>query len=193
MRTYNFANTASYSWTAKTRPYNFAPTHGRFLFADNTKKYRPRVGKAGTALAALVMAAGCSNPPTAPTNPPPASGPPPTRMNGSPTGALPSGTRTQTLEWATDVDANCKYATAKDTPYGSMPNTPSTTGSKAHRQTLNDLVDGKDYLFFVKCESMATKAQNTDDYPINFSVISSECIAFGNNSCFSLMIFLTFL
>jgi hypothetical protein len=94
---------------------------------------------------------------------------PPVRWNGLPTGILPGGTTQATLSLVTDENATCRWATAANTPYGSMPNTFSLTGGVAHSSVRTGLVNGGSYTYYVRCRDAAGNA-NTTDYSIRFSV-----------------------
>ncbi|HLM84182.1 MAG TPA: fibronectin type III domain-containing protein, partial [Candidatus Bathyarchaeia archaeon] len=101
---------------------------------------------------------------------------PPTISGGSPTGTLAAGTAQATLKVSTNENATCKYSTTSGTAYSSMSNTFSTTGSTSHSTSISGLIDGKSYSYFVRCRDAAGNA-TTNDYPVSFSVASSQ--AFG--------------
>ena len=95
---------------------------------------------------------------------------------GQPTGVLPAGTTQTTLSVNTNENANCRYATTTGVPYGSMPNTFSTTGGTAHSTPLTGLVNGSNYSYYVRCQNAAGHP-DTYDYVISFGVSSSSTTA----------------
>lgn len=97
---------------------------------------------------------------------------PPTRSNGSPSGALASGTTQTTMSLTTNENATCKYLTTAGTVYSSVTNTFTTTGGINHSTTITGLTDGNSYSYYIRCQDIANNA-NTDDYTISFSVASS--------------------
>ncbi len=94
---------------------------------------------------------------------------PPVRSNGSPSGALVSGTTQATLSLVTNENATCRYSTAAGVAYDSMANTFSTTGGTLHSSGISGLADGGSYAYYVRCRD-ASNNPNTDDFPISFSV-----------------------
>lgn len=94
----------------------------------------------------------------------------PVLSNGGPTGQLASGTTQTSLVVTTSENATCKYSTTAGQTYAGMPNTFSTTGATSHSKTINGLVDGQSYNYYVRCQD-ATSNQNDADYFISFSVL----------------------
>ena len=95
---------------------------------------------------------------------------PPVRSNGQPTGALVTGTTQATLSLVTNENAVCKYATAPNTAYASMPNTFTTTGGVSHSALVTGLSNGQTYTYYVRCNDIRGNA-NTNDYMISFAVV----------------------
>ncbi|OGL69480.1 hypothetical protein A3D60_04140 [Candidatus Uhrbacteria bacterium RIFCSPHIGHO2_02_FULL_47_29] len=104
---------------------------------------------------------------------PPSDATPPFLSNGSPTSQLPAGTTQTTLSLTTDGNSTCKYSTTAGTSYSSMPSTFSTTGSANHSTPITGLADGQSYTYYARCQDTANNP-NTSDYPISFSVASSQ-------------------
>jgi hypothetical protein len=100
----------------------------------------------------------------------------PVVSGGKPTGVLPAGTTQATLSVNTNENATCRYATSAGVPYGSMPNTFSSTGGTAHSTPLTGLVGGSNYSYYVRCQDAAGNA-DTYDYLIAFGVSSSSTTA----------------
>jgi hypothetical protein len=107
---------------------------------------------------------------------------PPVRLNGTPTGTLPSGTTETTLSLSTNEDAICRYDTSPGVDYYSMLNTFFTTGGTVHSESITGLTDGGNYTYYVKCEDSAGNA-NPDDYTVSFSVAEvTEFINWGQDT-----------
>lgn len=103
---------------------------------------------------------------------PPSDTTPAVISNGRPTGALPggpSGAAQATLQVDTNENATCKYGTTANTPYASMPNTFSTTGTRNHSAQITNLTNGQTFSYFVRCQDAAGN-QNSSDFGITFSV-----------------------
>ena len=100
----------------------------------------------------------------------------PVASGGQPTGVLPAGTTQATLSVNTNENATCRYGTTGGVPYGSMPNTFSTTGGTAHSTPLAGLVSGTNYSYYVRCQDAAGHP-DTYDYVIAFGVSSTSTTA----------------
>jgi hypothetical protein len=98
---------------------------------------------------------------------------PPIRLDGAPSGTLPSDTTEVTLSLATNEAATCRYATTPGVPYGTMTNVFATTGSITHTHPVTGLVDEQTYTYYVRCQDTAGSA-NDDDYEISFYIFSSD-------------------
>ncbi len=98
---------------------------------------------------------------------------PPVRSNGQPAGTLPSATTQTTLSLATNENATCRFSPLAGTPYESMANTFSTTGTTSHSTLVNGLTSGTFYTFYVRCVDPEGNA-NLDDFIIAFTVASSS-------------------
>lgn len=104
---------------------------------------------------------------------PPSDTTPPLISNGSPAGTLPSGTASAVLSASTDENATCKYDTNSSTSYSSMANTFITTGGVSHSDTIQGLVDGGVYTYYVRCQDSALNS-NATPYSISFSIASGS-------------------
>jgi hypothetical protein len=100
---------------------------------------------------------------------------PPIRLNGMPSGTLPSDTTQVTLTLSTNESATCRYATSTDVPYTSMTNTFSVTGGLTYTQLVAGLHDAQTYTYNVKCQDIANNA-NPDDYAISFYIHSADAV-----------------
>jgi hypothetical protein len=100
---------------------------------------------------------------------------PPIRLNGAPSGTLPSTTTQVTLSLSTDEAAICRYATSAGVPYSSMTNTFSMTGGLTHTRLVAGLHDGQTYTYNVKCQDTSSAA-NSDDYVISFYIHSADMV-----------------
>jgi hypothetical protein len=98
---------------------------------------------------------------------------PPVRLDGAPSGTLPSYTTQVTLTLATNEAATCRHATAPGVPYAAMPHAFSSTGGLSHTQPISGLVDEQTYTYYVRCQDSAGSA-NDDDYEISFYIFSSD-------------------
>jgi len=146
--------------------YNYAKTYGRVLFINS---YKPRVGTLGslTALIAMVAACGGGNP-ASPT-PLGSRTTPPIIVNGAPTGMRPAGTIEETISWATDEIAKCKYDVTGGKDYDAMQNMADITGGMSHSSKVAGLQNGGQYAFAVRCIDSAGN-NNTADYWIRFGI-----------------------
>jgi hypothetical protein len=100
---------------------------------------------------------------------------PPIRLDGAPSGTLPSDTTEVTLSLATNESATCRYATTPGVPYAAMTNVFATTSSITHTHLVTGLVDEQAYTYYVRCQDTAGSA-NDDDYEISFYVFSSDTV-----------------
>jgi glucose/arabinose dehydrogenase/PKD repeat protein len=98
---------------------------------------------------------------------------PPVRSNGQPSGALPAGTTTASLQITTDEAAVCRYSLTAGTSYAVMSGTFATTGGTAHSTPVGGLVNGASYNYYVRCSDTAANV-NTTDTAIGFSVASTS-------------------
>ena len=99
--------------------------------------------------------------------PPPDTGAP--VVSGGPTGTLPAGTTSATLQVTTNENATCRYATTPGTAYAQMATTFATTGATAHSHGLTGLANGQSYTFYVRCQDPAGNA-TTADTVVSFAV-----------------------
>lgn len=83
---------------------------------------------------------------------------PPTRSDGAPSGILVAGTTSTILSLTTDEPATCRYSTTANSAYSSMTNIFSTTGGTSHSTTITGLVNGNNYVYYVKCMDAAGNA-----------------------------------
>ena len=100
---------------------------------------------------------------------------PPIRLNGAPSGTLPSDTTQVTLTLSTNEAATCRYATSAGMPYTSMTDTFSTTGALTHTQLVAGLHDGQTYTYYVRCQD-TFGSTNSDDYAISFYIHSADMV-----------------
>ena len=100
----------------------------------------------------------------------------PVLSGGKPTGVLPATTTQVTLSLITNENATCRYATIAGVPYGSMPNTFSSTEGTAHSMPLTGLLSDTNYRYYVRCQGAAGNV-NTYDYLIAFTVSSTATTA----------------
>ena len=121
-----------------------------------------------------------SNPEVSKLIPAPTDTTPPALSNGSPTGVLSAGTTQTTLSVSTNESATCKYSTAAGVDYSSMANTFTTTGGTNHSVTITGLSNGQPYNYYVKCRDFSSNANTSNDYPISFSVASSDSAITAN-------------
>ena len=103
---------------------------------------------------------------------------PPVRSNGLPTGTLPAGTVQTTLSLITNENATCRWASAPDIAYGSMPNAFDTTGGTGHSTLLTGLADGSSNTRYVRCQDTVGNP-NTTDFTISFSVAQPAILQFS--------------
>ncbi len=94
---------------------------------------------------------------------------PPVRFNGAPTGTL-SGTVTGVeISLETDEFARCRFSTASGTPFLSMTDEFTVTGSIFHSLVRTGLSADTTYTFFVRCIDDENN-YNIDDYEITFTI-----------------------
>ncbi|MBI2098574.1 MAG: hypothetical protein HYT49_02855 [Candidatus Wildermuthbacteria bacterium] len=77
--------------------------------------------------------------------------PQPRRSNGSPSGILPAGTISATIELTTNQNATCRYSTTAGVRYTAMSDIFFTTGGTAHSQNVSGLANGESYTYYVRC------------------------------------------
>jgi len=91
--------------------------------------------------------------------------------NGSPTGALPSGTTQTTLSLTTDEVATCRYSADADVLYDNMTNTmASSSDGLTHSATVNGLTNGSSYTYYIRCQDTLGNTNDSDYDHISFSV-----------------------
>ncbi len=100
----------------------------------------------------------------------------PTRFNGRPNGTLSVDTSQAILSLNTDKNATCRYSTSPNTDYYSMANTFSITGQTSHYQNLDGLLNGKTYVFYVRCID-SDGHWNLDDFVIFFSTAQPSVVS----------------
>jgi hypothetical protein len=76
------------------------------------------------------------------------------------------------LSLTTNESATCRYATTAGVAYGSMTNTFSTTGGKAHSTLVTGLADGGSYSYYARCQDSAGNA-DSNDFVIAFAVTTA--------------------
>ena len=96
----------------------------------------------------------------------------PVLSNGTPTGALASGTKQTAITVTTNENATCKYSSTAGTAYTSMTNNFSTTGGTSHSTTISGLSDGGSYTQYIRCIDGSGNADTTD-YSVSWSVASA--------------------
>jgi hypothetical protein len=99
----------------------------------------------------------------------------PIRLNGTPSGTLPSNTSQVTLALDTHEAATCRYATTAGISYDTMANSFSYTGDLTHTQLITGLHDEHTYTYYVKCQDPAGNP-DLDDYAISFYIDSADTI-----------------
>lgn len=92
----------------------------------------------------------------------------PVRSNGSPSGALASGTTQATLAVTTNESATCRYASTAGNDYLIMAGVFATTNGTAHTSSVS-VQSGQSYTYYVRCKDTASNT-TMDDYVISFSV-----------------------
>ena len=98
---------------------------------------------------------------------------PPVRLDGGPSGTLPSDTVTVTLSLATNEAATCRYAPVPGVLYADMTEAFSTTGALTHTRVITGLHDEQIYAYYVRCQDTVGNP-NTDDYEVSFYIFSSD-------------------
>jgi hypothetical protein len=92
-----------------------------------------------------------------------------------------------TLSIATNVVAECRYATSTDTAFEAMVDKLETTDGTTHSATLNNLADDATYHYYIRCQDEAGNA-NQIDYSIIFMVgaanagLDAQVIAYVGSS-----------
>ena len=95
----------------------------------------------------------------------------PTILNPSPTTTLSSNITSTVLSVNTDEAASCKYSEYSDTQYVDMENSFTAASPTLHQATLNDLIQGNNYEFYVRCEDLAGNITDVD-FTISFAIAS---------------------
>ncbi len=100
---------------------------------------------------------------------------PPSLSNGQPTGTLSAGTTSTNISLTaidTTPPVSCRYSNTTGIAYSSMTNTLSNIGGNIYSATVSGLTNGNSYYYYVRCID-AVGNNNTNDFPINFSVATS--------------------
>jgi hypothetical protein len=95
------------------------------------------------------------------------------RFDGTPSGVLAYGTTQTIMSLMTNYIANCRFATASDTPYIAMTSEFSYTGNFYHSIILIGLTNGQSYHYFVRCRD-AFNIDDDTDFKIDFFVSGLE-------------------
>src|SRR3989344_1982706 len=93
----------------------------------------------------------------------------PVISNGTHEGQLPSGTLQVNLGVTTDENAECKYAVMSGQTYDELAGAFLTADDLTYTATVEGLVDGSDYSYYVKCADTVGN-KNTEDFVIRFSI-----------------------
>ena len=99
----------------------------------------------------------------------------PVRFAGSPSGALPATTTQTSISLSTQEAATCRVAAAAGVAYDDMPVIFSTSGGLAHAHLVSGLQEEQTYAYYIRCKDPGGNT-NTDDYPIGFSIASSDAL-----------------
>ncbi len=86
---------------------------------------------------------------------------------------LPAGTTSAVFGVTTNKLADCRYSALASTAFDNMSNVFSSTGMSVHSSTLNGLVSGNTYTYYVRCRDALDNA-TTSDFPITFSIASGN-------------------
>lgn len=106
---------------------------------------------------------------------------PPVVSNGQPSGTLPAGTVETTMGVSTGENAHCRYSRTPDVVYADMTGAFDTANNLDHVTDIYLLRNGTTYNFYVRCEDTTSNFnQNTNDYPISFSVGGVQGQTCGN-------------
>jgi len=103
----------------------------------------------------------------------PADTSPPTIYNPLPSGTVNCTGETQdvTLAVTTDEDATCKYDTnAAHNTYDTMDYTFTTTGTRAHTQTLSSLACSTTHTYYIACADDEATPNKSDPYEHSFDI-----------------------
>jgi hypothetical protein len=106
---------------------------------------------------------------------------PPVRSAGGPSGVLPQGTISAVISLTTDEPATCKYGSEPGTGFSALPGTLSTTSGLTHSVPVAGLVDGTQYVAYVRCQDGSDNV-NANDYLITFVVGPSSFDALADNT-----------
>ncbi len=88
-----------------------------------------------------------------------------------PNGELAAGTTEVIMSLVTDETATCKYDIVANTGYSAMTHIFNTTNGTSHSHLLNNLTNGGNYIYYIKCVDDQGNA-NTTDTIISFTVNS---------------------
>ena len=97
---------------------------------------------------------------------------PPVRSNGEPKRTLRAGTSQITLSLNTNKNSICRYSANPGLNYSEQ-NSFLITGGTNHHHNISGLANGTSYTYYVRCKDINNN-ENSDDYPISFSVASSN-------------------
>jgi len=95
------------------------------------------------------------------------------RSNGQPSGYLVYGTTQTIMSLNTNYRANCRYSTASGTLYADMTDDFTFSGGYFHSVLLTGLVNGGEYMYYVRCRDEEGEDDDTD-YIISFAVSEKE-------------------
>ena len=98
----------------------------------------------------------------------------PIRSGATPSTTQPAGTTQLTIALATNENSTCRYSANAGTVYSSMSNSMTAINSgQSHSALVSGLLNGQTYNYYVRCQDQLSNV-NADDYPISFSIASSE-------------------
>jgi hypothetical protein len=78
------------------------------------------------------------------------------------------------LQVLTDVPAICRYALKPGVPFSQMEQSFTKTGHKLHKTKIYNLIDGREYIFYVKAASPDGSQAMAFDYEIRFKYINRK-------------------
>ena len=94
---------------------------------------------------------------------------PPQIINSVPSGDVFSNVTSLKLEIETDVKAFCRYDSRPNIHYLDMRHTFAKTASRTHNVNLENLTDGTQYTYYVRCRDFTEEINyNRNDYIISF-------------------------
>lgn len=94
---------------------------------------------------------------------------PPLVVDSQPSGLLPSGSTSASLQATTDESATCRYGTLPGVPFEQQPIALTSADGLHHTVALAGLQDGSTYTFYLRCRDGAGNAM-TNDTVVTFSV-----------------------